>query len=51
MNRINKVVNLAKIYINKGYDKVEAIKKAEKEIIEKENNKYGIYQTTPGSYR
>ena len=37
------VKDLAKEYIKQGYSYMEAVKRAEKEVREKENLKYGIY--------
>lgn len=40
---IIEVKDLAKEYIKQGYSYMEAVKKAVKEVREKENWKYGIY--------
>ena len=40
---IIEVKDLAKEYIKQGYSYMEAVKRAEKEVREKENWKYGIY--------
>lgn len=40
--RILEIIPLAVKYIEEGYSEVEAVRKAEKEVREKENNKYGI---------
>lgn len=37
------VKDLAKEYIKQGYSYMEAVKRAEKEVKEKENWNYGIY--------
>lgn len=37
------IKNLAKEYVKQGYSYMEAVKKAEKEVREKENWEYGIY--------
>lgn len=41
-NRIIQVKDLAKEYVKQGYSYMEAVKKAEKEVREKEDAKYGI---------
>lgn len=41
--KIIAVKDLAKEYVKKGYSYMEAVKRAEKEVREKENWKYGIY--------